>query len=81
MAESVSSNMITMTTFLTRVAQDACKVTGHNIKFWVTAIKSKLADIEILTNPLLVASIPTINSQLFQVGHVSMYIRTLAIMA
>jgi hypothetical protein len=46
----------------------------------VTAVENKLADIEILTIPVLVASIPTVNPQLFQVGHVPMYIRTLAIM-
>jgi transcriptional regulator NrdR family protein len=69
-----------MTDFLTAVAQ-ARKVSGSNVESWVTAVENKLADIGILTISGLVESIPTLNSRLFQVGHVPMFIRTLAIMS
>jgi hypothetical protein len=68
-----------MTDFLMHVAQ-ARKVTGSNVESWVTAVESKLADIGILTISSVVSSIPSINSRLFQVGHVPMFICTLAIM-
>jgi hypothetical protein len=84
-SDNVPNNVLSnrsnpMTDFLTSVAQ-ARKVTGSNVESWVTAVESKLADISILTISSLVGAVPTINSRLFQVGHVPMYIRTLAIMS
>jgi hypothetical protein len=40
----VENHASKMTGFLTRVAQ-SCKVTGHNIESWVTAVESKLDNI------------------------------------
>ena len=54
---------------------------GSNVESWVTAVEGKLTNIVILTILDLVGYIPTINYRLFQVGHVPMFIQTLAIMS
>jgi hypothetical protein len=75
MAETTAADI---TAFLMRIAQGLKVTAGSNVEFWVTAVESKLADLGIFTSPSLIASLPTINSQLHQARHVPMFTRTLA---
>jgi hypothetical protein len=68
-----------MAAFLRRVA--VCRnVTGPNVESWVTAVKAKLGDIGIVTSPMAVAEVHTINSKLARSGHVPMFTHTLDLM-
>jgi hypothetical protein len=55
-------------------------VTGHNVVSWVTTVKSKLANVGILTIKIMIAEIHVINSKVFLAGNVPMNIHTLNIM-
>jgi hypothetical protein len=68
-----------MAAFLSCVALRR-NVTGHNVESWVTAVEGKLADIDIFTPQMAIANRHAINSKLIQVGHVPLYLRTLALM-
>ena len=80
MVETATSKLTNMTAFLMDITQSR-GMTGHNIVSWVTAVENKLADISILTIQEMVASIPTINPQLVQVGHAAMFTQTLYVMS
>jgi hypothetical protein len=61
-----------ITAFLTNIAR-YCSVTAPNIKSWVSAVKSKLANIGIFTIAEVIGAILTLNHTLFQAGHVPLY--------
>jgi hypothetical protein len=74
MSENTANNIIAfennahdITAFLKHVAQTRT-VTGHNVESCVTAPLIKLDEIEVFTIQMVVVSIPTIDSQLLQVG-------------
>jgi hypothetical protein len=61
-----------ITAFLTNVARSR-SVTESNIESWVSAVKSKLADIGIFTIAEVIGVVPTLNHTLFQARHVLLH--------
>jgi hypothetical protein len=69
-----------MNTLLTRVAQRR-DPSSSDRESWVNAVTRKLADIGVLSVPVFLSEIKTINARLGQVGHSKMNDNTLDIMA
>jgi hypothetical protein len=77
---SSSSTISEMNTLLTRVAQHR-DPSSSDRESWVNAVTRKLSDIGILSVPVFLSEIKTINARLGQVGHTKMNNNTLDIMA
>lgn len=77
---AVTTSTAEMKTFLTRVSV-LRDTNGGDAASWVNAVSKKLEDVGIITVPILIAEIHTVNSKLRQVGHTQLLPATLDMMA